>query len=404
MRRRLLVSLLTVLAGLGGAAAQSGRDLSDAERTRAALIAAEQGAAERAAAALAAEQKLTEQRIAAAARLRATEVEAARLASEVDALAERHRAAERALTAHAAALHPLLPLIERLALYPAETLLAVPVPVPQALRGLAVLHGLTRQLGQEAAALRAEQDAVQAEARALAAAAARLGATQGTQSALAASLDREIESARSSRRSAEDAGADAARRAAVEAVRADSLRTAIAGMEAERARAELRARADGARAERQRENAALQDARRRQDSLSRPAGPGMDGGMIVPVAGVVTRSWGDRTEAGPASGVSYSPPPGARVVAPCTGRIAFAGPFRSYGVMLIEDCGRGYHFVMAGFDRLDLVAGTSVQAGEPVGTMPGWDPLVAGPRPALYIELRHQGQAVNPAPFLRVHG
>lgn len=389
--------------------AQPANDLREAERTRAALLAAEQGSAERAAATAAVEQKLTEQRIAAAKRLRVTETEAARLAEDVDALARHQRAAEQSLAEHAAALAPLLPLIERLALFPAETLLAQPAPTQTALRGLSVLRGMTRQWEAEAAGLRAEQDAVQVSARALSQAATRLSATQVTQSSLAAALDQQIELMRNSRQAAEDAGADAARRAALEAARADGLRAVIAGMEAERARSELRAQADAARADRQRESAASQDARRRQAALARPAGPGItaggpDGAAFVPVAGTVTRAWGDRTDAGPASGVSYSTPPGARVVAPCAGRVAFAGPFRSYGVMLIEDCGRGYHFVLAGFERLDVSVGISVQAGEPVGVMPVWDPRVSGPRPALYIELRHGGQSVNPAPFLRVHG
>jgi septal ring factor EnvC (AmiA/AmiB activator) len=45
-----------------------------------------------------------------------------------------------------------------------------------------------------------------------------------------------------------------------------------------------------------------------------------------------------------------------------------------------------------------------VQAGEPVGVMPGWDPRASGSRPALYVELRKDGQPVNPAPFLRAKG
>ena len=41
--------------------------------------------------------------------------------------------------------------------------------------------------------------------------------------------------------------------------------------------------------------------------------------------------------------------PAARVVATCAGRVAFASPFRSYGLLLIVDCGGGYHAVLAGF-------------------------------------------------------
>jgi septal ring factor EnvC (AmiA/AmiB activator) len=99
--------------------------------------------------------------------------------------------------------------------------------------------------------------------------------------------------------------------------------------------------------------------------------------------------------------VSYQVAPGARVVAPCGGRAVFAGPFRSFGLLLIVDCGGGYHFVLSGFDRLDAQVGQSVKPGAPIGVMPGWDPRTSGSRPLLYVELRRNGQAVNPGSFLR---
>ena len=86
------------------------------------------------------------------------------------------------------------------------------------------------------------------------------------------------------------------------------------------------------------------------------------------------RAFGATTEAGPASGVSYRAPPNGRVVSPCGGRVVFAGPFRSFGNLMIVDCGAGYHFVLSGLDRLDAQVGQPLQPGEPVGVMPGWDP------------------------------
>jgi septal ring factor EnvC (AmiA/AmiB activator) len=119
------------------------------------------------------------------------------------------------------------------------------------------------------------------------------------------------------------------------------------------------------------------------------------------VAGTVVRAFGEATDAGPATGLSYQAAPAARVVSPCGGRVVFAGPFRSFGLLMIVDCGAGYHFVLAGFDHLDAQVGQAVQAGEPVGVMPDWDPRAAASRPSLYLELRKDGQPVNPAPFLR---
>ncbi len=83
------------------------------------------------------------------------------------------------------------------------------------------------------------------------------------------------------------------------------------------------------------------------------------------------------------------------------GKIVFAAPFRSYGLLLILDCGAGYHFVLAGLDRLDVQVGRRVQAREPVGAMAGWDPHTSAARPTLYLELRHNGQPVNPVPWLK---
>ncbi len=129
---------------------------------------------------------------------------------------------------------------------------------------------------------------------------------------------------------------------------------------------------------------------------------GARGQLTAPVAGGIVRGFGAATDAGPASGVSYQAPPNARVVAPCGGRVVFAGPFRSFGLLMILDCGGGYHFVLSGLDRLDAQVGQAVRPGEPVGVMPGWDPRNAtATRPTLYMELRKDGVPMNPAPFLR---
>ena len=404
-RSALRFSVLLAGGVFVGAAAPS-RQLQEAERDSAAQTSAQRKAVESAYLAEADETRLAGERVIAAAAMRSTETAVASLATDVEGLTARHRDAAQRLAERAAALAPLLPLIERLALYPVETMLAVPAAPQATLRGLAVLRGLARQLERDAAALRAEQAQVQALMHEIAVALPRLQAAQAAQAVHATALDRQIVAARVSRSRAEDAAAVAARQAATEAARADSLRGALAAMEAERARAEAQARDEAMRAGRQRQNEAAAEARRRQVALSRPAGPGIEqrGVLTAPVAGQVVRGWGDRTDAGPSSGMSYRAPPMARVVAPCGGRVVFAGPFRSFGIMLIVDCGGGFHFVLAGLDRLDAQVGNTVLAGEPIGVMPNWEPQSAGPRPALYVQLRRDGQAVNPAPFLRTRG
>ena len=359
---------------------------------------------QRLAAAQAEARRLADQRVLATAALQTLEAQTAEAADAMDGLSRRRADAERRLAARAADLAPMLPLIERLSLYPAETLLAVPAPPEDALRGLLVLKGLARQLEADADGLRAEQ----AEIARLAAEAAvqdrRLAAAQAGQAAKAAQLDHQIADAQARSHEAEDAAAEASRRAAEQAAQAATLRAALAQIEASRRADEARAHADAVLAERQRHDAAAADARRRQAAIALQPGPDLgepQGRLTAPVAGAVLHSFGDPGEAGLAQGISYGAPPAARVSAPCGGRVVFGGPFRSFGVLVILDCGHGFHFVLAGLEHLDTQVGRIVQPGEPVGVMPAWDPRVPGSRPALYVELRRDGQAINPAPFLR---
>jgi septal ring factor EnvC (AmiA/AmiB activator) len=118
-------------------------------------------------------------------------------------------------------------------------------------------------------------------------------------------------------------------------------------------------------------------------------------GRALPVAGRVTTGWGEAGPGGPHRGITFAASPGARVVSPCTGRAVYAAPFRSFGLLLIVDCGGEYHFVLAGLDRLDVAAGQRLLAGEPVGLLAG----PGGPGASLYVELRRGGQPVDPRPW-----
>lgn len=382
--------------------------LRQAEQARAEQQAAQKDATARAAAAAAQEQRLTAERIAAAARLRQAEIATAEAAAKLDALAAKRQEAADRLAARAESLQPILPLIQRLSLFPAETMLAVPAPPEDRIRAVLVLQGLSRQIESDARALRRDQAALEAATRALQAELPEYEKVAAAQAAEAAALDRQIAAAQATRSKAEDEAEVAAKRVAASAMQADTIRQALAELEAQRKAEEARAKAEALRAERRKREAEAAAARQRQAALSRPSGEGTmsskaqpKGQLVLPVTGRVVRDWGDRTEAGPASGLSYQAAPAARVVSPCGGRVVFADAFRSYGLLLIVDCGGGFHMVLAGLERLDTRAGQAVQAGEPVGAMPDWQPAGGGKRPVLYIELRKNGQPVNPAPWLR---
>jgi septal ring factor EnvC (AmiA/AmiB activator) len=384
------------------------RQLRDAEGNRAAAAEAQRAADDHVRDAALQAQRLANDRVAAAARLRDTEAALQQAAEHSDDLARQRAQAEQALRARGAALAPLLPLAERLSLYPTETMLTVPLPPEEAVRGALVLRGLAAQLESDARQLRTEQDTLARLDQEQTAASAALRAAQVLQVVQAAELDRQIGAARDVGQAAEDAASEAARRVATVAARADSLRAVMAELEAARRSSEAKARMqERARA---REEQPSQDTKAQNaaaggaEDATRLAAAGTARLNNAPVAGRMIRAFGDPTDAGPARGISYEPAPAARVVAPCRGRAVFAAPFRSFGQLLILDCGGSYHFVLAGLERLDVEVGHLIQAGEPVGVMANWDPGQPGPRPALYVELRRAGQPVDPSPWLRAHG
>jgi murein hydrolase activator len=384
------------------------RALHDAERTNNEQLAAQKDAADWAAKVAAEALHLAQERVEAVAKLREAEAATADIAARIDTLSQQRREAEQRVQAQARAMQPLLPLIERLSLYPAETLLAVPTPPDQALRGVLVLQGLSRQIEIETEKLRRDQAAVDTAQAALGLEAPRLAEAAAAQKREADALDQQIDAAHRAEAEAEAQANEAASQAADAASRMDSLRAALAAIETQRRADEAKAKEERLRAERKKHAAEAQAAHDRELAAAHPTGAGTiasssgpHGQLQPPVIGVVVKGWGEQTDAGPATGLSYHAPPGAHVISPCGGRVVFAESFRSYGLLLIIDCGGGYHVVLAGFQRLDVKLGQSLLAGEPVGVMPYWEPGTVAQRPALYVELRHDGTPVNPAPWLR---
>ncbi len=146
----------------------------------------------------------------------------------------------------------------------------------------------------------------------------------------------------------------------------------------------------------------LDEESRRQKQM-RPAQSGVPTGAFMaakgripyPVKGNIIKKFGDMTDAGSASkGIIIRTRANAQVISPYDGTVLFAGPFRGYGQLVIIEHGDGYHTLLAGLGRLDTAVGQSLLAGEPVGIM------VAQTQPTLYIELRKNGQPINPAGFM----
>jgi septal ring factor EnvC (AmiA/AmiB activator) len=125
---------------------------------------------------------------------------------------------------------------------------------------------------------------------------------------------------------------------------------------------------------------------------------------------MLVRGWGDADNGEPATGQSWQSEPGARVLAPCGGTVAFAEPFRDYGPLVIIDCGGGYHAVLSGMGQLAVVPGRAIRNGDVVGTMPAATKTATsgGPPkntpPILYFELRKGGHPIDPGPWIRPEG
>lgn len=203
-----------------------------------------------------------------------------------------------------------------------------------------------------------------------------------------------------------------ARRAAEAAARAQALREEAA-REAERARQDASRRAEAEAAAAAAADAQA-DARAQQEQATaalrqeRPADarsfPEQSSAILqMPAQGRIALRFGeeDRARGGSRTeGLVIEARPGAQVVAPFDGRIAYAGRFRRYGLILIIEHDGRYHSLLAGLGQLSATKGQWVLAGEPVGSMAEEDERGS----ELYLELRRAGQPVDPLPWLALSG
>ena len=155
-------------------------------------------------------------------------------------------------------------------------------------------------------------------------------------------------------------------------------------------------------------DAAVQVAPMQPGGMAATIAFGNSQGLLpMPVQGKLLVKFGEAGSDGAASrGIHIETRPGAQVVSPCDGTILYAGPFRSYGQLLIIDPGGGYHIVIAGMDRIQVTQGQSVLVGEPVATM-GAEPRSGdktASRPTLYVEFRRDQQTIDPAPWWSAGG
>lgn len=127
--------------------------------------------------------------------------------------------------------------------------------------------------------------------------------------------------------------------------------------------------------------------------------------LPLPAGGTVLKQYGTPDAYGGAEkGISFGTRIEAQVAAPSDGWVVYAGPFRSYGQLLIINAGGGYHILLAGMDKITVELGQFVLSGEPVAVMGSGPQLVSSvslgtAQPILYVEFRKDGNSIDPTPW-----
>ncbi len=138
--------------------------------------------------------------------------------------------------------------------------------------------------------------------------------------------------------------------------------------------------------------AALPGPLPRPDSQTAPLPPPT---YRLPVRGAVATGFGEISDSGVrARGLTLTVTPGAIVVAPAPGRIAFSKRFRGYRRIVILDHGDGWTTTVTGLAASVGPVGGRVVTGTPIGRAPTDD---ATP---VTIELRRRGVPVDLAAML----
>lgn len=110
---------------------------------------------------------------------------------------------------------------------------------------------------------------------------------------------------------------------------------------------------------------------------------------ILPAIGRLEIGLGENSADGNRSrGLTIRVAPGAQIIAPAAGRIAYAGSFRSFGRIIIIDHGHGWSSLITNLSAIEARVGDDVEQGAPLGR--------AGPdNPRIIVELRRNGQPMD---------
>ena len=136
-----------------------------------------------------------------------------------------------------------------------------------------------------------------------------------------------------------------------------------------------------------------------RELMARTGGLGRAGGQALwPVRGRVEHRFGEQLQGELRwKGLVIDAPEGTEVKAIADGRVLMADWLQGYGLVVVIEHGKG-DMSLYGYNQSALVSvGAQVKAGQPVALVG-----TSGGRgtPSLYFEIRRQGKAVNPLPWL----
>jgi septal ring factor EnvC (AmiA/AmiB activator) len=347
------------------------------------------------------------------AKVSADETKAGDARARLDVLTDKEAATRHSLESRRAVVAEVLAALQRMGRKPPPALLVEPDDVLKAIRTSmllgAVLPGMqaeTEALVADLAQLSQTRKAIEVEKAALD---ADLAALSGERERLTALVE-----ARQAALDHDDAQRDDERDKAKQlAEQAGSLRDLIGRMERDSTAA-----AKGAAAAKQADEklAALspngaaipnptpfKDPARLAPAVAFASTKGL---LPLPVGGTVLRRFGEDDGLGGAEkGQLFETRPSGVVAAPADGWIAYAGPYRSYGQLLILNAGGGYYIVLAGMERINVDLGQFVLAGEPIAAMGDGSKKTAAAtalgvaQPVLYVEFRKDGATFDPGPW-----
>jgi murein hydrolase activator len=350
-------------------------------------------------------RKLNEDLISTASRLRAIEDRIAAAETRLKPLTASELKLRTSLDRRRAIIVEVLAALERMGRRPPAAILVSPEDALSSVRAAILLGEVVPQLQTEARALAGDlAELVRLRAKI---AAERDGLTHDL---VALSVNRQrigllIEERQQKLTQTEQALDSERQRAAALARQADNLRDFIAKLEKDApapAHPVEAAVSAGTTREGRPNPAGPNDAGRLTPAIAFAAAKG---GLPLPVSGVKIRDFGSPDGlGGTEKGLWIATRSGAQVTAPCDGWVVYAGPFRSYGQLLILNAGGGYHVLLAGMDRISVDLGQFVLTGEPVASMGGGPQSAAAvatgsTQPILYVEFRKDGAPVDPSPW-----